>query len=289
MSLVSTAIDKIPKYSTGWHASLSLGLIKKQHKTIVDRAIHQGPLRIQRAFYPEPDGTCHVYLLHPPGGVVGGDVLHVQINTDHGASSLITTPAANKFYRSNNVIAQQTQTLTVGNEACMEWLPQETIVYEGAYVNSKTQVTLSESAQFTGWDIVCLGRPASGEGFLRGKFKQHIELWRNNEPLIIDRCDHNGGSTALQSKWGMANYPVTATLYCTTHSTNSNELVNSIRESVHTDSNCLFSVTCINGIIVCRYLGEQVDQAKSVFICAWKLLRPAILNKKASVPRIWNT
>lgn len=287
-----TAIDKTSQSSTGWQASLSLRLRKKQHKTIIDHARHYGPLRIQRAFYPEANGTCHVYLLHPPGGIVGGDVLHIKINVDHDANCLVTTPAANKFYRSNHVTAQQIQTMTVANDACLEWLPQETIVYQSAYVNARTRIDLSDNSRFIGWDIVCLGRPASDEGFLHGQFKQHIELWRNDEPLFIDRCNYQGNAPVLQTKWGMDNYPVTGTLFCTTASSNNthnNELVNRIRESIQADSNCLFSVTSINGIIVCRYLGEQTDQAKSVFVKAWKILRPAILNKQAIIPRIWNT
>jgi len=286
---VSTTIEnKPPSTATGWHAELSLGLIKKQHKTIINHVKHQGPLRIQRPFYPESDGTCHVYLLHPPGGIVGGDILQIQIKTEQNTNTLVTTPAATKFYRSNQRIAQQNQNIIVGDNASLEWLPQETIVYNSAYVKSKTHIVLSATAQSIGWDIVCLGRPASGEIFSQGRFRQHIELWRNDVPLFIDRCDHQGSAAALQAKWGMANFPVTGTLFCTTM-TGSDELVNRIRETVQVNSNCLFGVTNINGVVVCRYLGEQTEQAKAVFIQAWTVLRLAVLKKDVSIPRIWNT
>lgn len=274
---------------SGWRASLQLGFVKK-HKTVASHVKHYGPLRIQRAFYPENNhpgnnNTCHVYLLHPPGGVVGGDRLEIDIEAHENTDTLITTPAANKFYRSKQIYAKQEQHIRVGSHANFEWLPQETIVYDGAYVKSTTRIDMEESASFIGWDIVCLGRPAANEKFTHGHFKQHIELWHKQRPLLIDRSNFTGGSEALQAQWGMADYPVNGILIATSDNKN---LVEKIRKQ-QPFKHCHFSVTCMNSLIVCRYLGRHIDEAKSLFTHAWTLLRPSVSARQAVIPRIWNT
>lgn len=286
--------SKPPIPASGWQAQLNLGFTKNTERTIMKHCRHNGPLRVQRPFYPENQGTCHVYILHPPGGIVAGDSLDIKISVDRATDTLITTPAANKFYRSQHLDALQSHTIHIERGACFEWLPQETIVFDGARVKSNTRIELANTASLIGWDIVCLGRPASNESYSHGYFKQHIEIWREGKPLFIDRCLHVGGSDALKSQWGMASRPVTGSLFCTAssntaESTNTTDLVNKLRDTIKSDTNCLFSISVINSIIICRYLGEHIEQAKALFIQAWSQLRPALLNKEPVIPRIWNT
>ena len=99
-------------------------------RTVLARRRHHGPLVVQRPFYPEPNGTCHLYVLHPPGGVVGGDRLSVDVRLARGAArALLTTPAAAKFYRTQGLRAAQRLHMRVGAGSRLEWLPQENIVY----------------------------------------------------------------------------------------------------------------------------------------------------------------
>ena len=126
----------------GWQARLSLGFRRQNARTILERRAHQGPLRVQRPFYPEGGSVCHVAILHPPGGVVGGDELRIDAALDAESRALLTTPAAGKFYRSAGPVARQTQRLTVAAGATLEWLPQENIVYSGARVHALTRVEL---------------------------------------------------------------------------------------------------------------------------------------------------
>src|SRR5262249_43518141 len=129
---------------------------------------HEGPLRVQRAFYPEGPDLPHVYLLHPPGGLAPGDRLSIEIGVARWARALVTTPAAGKCYRSDGRVSEQKQTLRVAAGSSLEWLPQENIVFDGSCVRLSTRVELEEGASFVGWDVLCLGRPASGERFTRG-------------------------------------------------------------------------------------------------------------------------
>ena len=116
---------------TGWHADLRLDYQLKGEKTCLVKKSQKGPLTVQRPFYPEGD-ICHSYILHPPGGVVGGDILDIEINADTSAHCLITTPGATKFYRSKNDLESiQTLHISIKKNAIVEWLPQQNIFFTG--------------------------------------------------------------------------------------------------------------------------------------------------------------
>lgn len=110
-----------------WAASLTLGFSAcpegDNRITRMSKAHHYGPLRVQRPFYPEGrDGCCHVYLLHPPGGLASGDALKVEVSVESGAHTLITTPSANKLYKadSNGVVWSQSNHLKIADGATLE-------------------------------------------------------------------------------------------------------------------------------------------------------------------------
>lgn len=277
----------INDYPSGWKAQLTLGFTRADNRTVLSERRHSGPLQVQRPFYPESDGTCHTYILHPPGGVVGGDVLSVDAELASGASVLLTTPAAGKFYRSDSPIARQNQILRVKTGANLEWLPQETIVFEGARLHSLTRVELSGDGRFMGWEILCLGRPAAGELFGQGHCRVDFEIWRDDLPLYLEQGRYEGGSELLGAAWGLQGFPVTASLLCTTGNSGLTELVRSAVN--YNKAEELFTVSQLDGVLVCRYLGPATQRARQLFGRAWLVLRSQILGKPPAVPRIWNT
>ncbi len=273
----------------GWQASLRLELRVdgRRGRTVLTACRHQGPLQLQRPFYPEADGACHLYILHPPGGVVGGDNLELDVGLATVAQALITTPSASRFYRSAGPVARQLQSLRIGEGAALEWLPQETILFAGTRAQALTRVELSGGSRFLGWEILCLGRPAAGEHFTHGAFIQGFELWRDGLPLYLERGRFHGADRLSTALWGMAGQPVTATLLCTLEHTG---LVEAIRtdwgDAGETE---LFGATQLDGVLVCRYRGSSVGRARELFLRAWRLLRPALLGKPPRPPRIWQT
>lgn len=271
----------------GWAAELGLKFGRAGEKTIVQDRRHSGPLQVQKPFYPEGESVCHVYVLHPPGGVVGGDSLNVSVKAATGSHALITTPAAGKFYRSADPYARVRQTLSIEMGATVEWLPQETIVYSGAKVRTATRVELEEGARFLGWEVVCLGLPASGQGFARGDFRQSLEVWREGEPLLLERGTFEGQSEALTAPWGLGGHTVSGCLVCTVNDPALLERVRSqVRESPEDE---LATATVVSGLMVCRYLGRDGFRAMQYFASVWDVLRPALCNRSACPPRIWRT
>jgi len=286
-SASSTGAGGAQAWNAGWAAELELGFEVVKGRSALTRNRHRGPLAVQRAFYPESSDLAHVYLLHPPGGIVAGDRLTVRVHAASGARALVTTPAATKFYRSEGRIAEQTQLFRVSAGASLEWLPQETIVFGSARVSTKTHVELEPAANFCGWDIVCLGRAASGDHFGSGRLQQAFEIWQGERPLWIERADFDANQPVRHARWGLGGHRVFGTFVCTAQNA---AAVAAARAAVDTDdSRELFAVSQMRAAIVCRYLGSSTERARAVFAQAWAAVRPLVLGRPACPPRIWLT
>ena len=269
--------------TTGWQACLELGLEKRGLRTVAAHRRHYGPLAVQRPFYPEGD-VCHLYLLHPPGGVVGGDTIDIRVRAGTRARALVTTPGATKFYRSAGATAAVTQTLQVDAGAVLEWLPQEAILFQGAVARQQTRVELATGACFAGWDILCLGRPANAEPFVPGRLDISLEVWRDGVPVLIDRLrvDDDGD---LGGAAGLRRHPVTATLLATPATVDD---VQQLRELAFAGGTEL-GVTLLDDLLAARLLADDTAAAKEVLQTAWRMLRPGYGGRPAQLPRIWAT
>jgi urease accessory protein len=279
------AREEIP--ARRWDARLDLGFAVSGTRTALVRRAHSGPLQVQRPFYPDGRAGCHVYVLHPPGGLVGGDCLVLDVTADRGAEALLTTPAATKFYRSAGARAEQSVSIAVAKGGVVEWLPQETIVFGGANGESTVRVDVEHGGHFFGWDVCCFGRPASGDRYATGRFVQRLELCVDGHPVCVERAEYEASSPVMQRRVALAGFPVTATFVAVTDRTELAERVRAVLPQPNgTDS---FSVTARRRVLVCRYLGESAPRAREGFARAWGVLRTALLGRTAHLPRIWAT
>jgi urease accessory protein len=198
-----------------WHAQLSLDYRASAGKTLLDFS-HSGPLRILQSLYPEGDAICQNVLVHPPGGVAGGDDLDITVNIQAGAHALITTPGATRFYKTLGDAAIQRTTVKMADGARLEWLPLENIAYNGCLAENRLTLQLAPTAELIGWDITALGLPAADQPFERGAFTQHVELqsqtnshgpWLERGRIAAD------DQRLLQSPLGLAGHTCLATLF----------------------------------------------------------------------------
>ncbi len=271
----------------GWRADLKLDFARSSGKSLMLRQERRGPLFVQKPFYPEGPATCHTYILHPPGGVVGGDRLYLEASLGAGSQVLITTPAAGKFYRSAGPAAAQINCLNIGSDALLEWLPQETIVYNGADAGMRTTVRLAPGARFIGWEMLCLGLPACGRPFAEGRLHQRLEIWQEDRPLLLEPLRIASGDTLRTARWGLAGRPVVGTMVATAE--DPRVVADIRRQATAAADDGLFAVTRMRGLIVCRFLGEDVYAGLKLFRQAWEVLRPAVKGCDACAPRIWAT
>ncbi|ASP46817.1 urease accessory protein UreD [Cognaticolwellia beringensis] len=278
-----------------WVASLTLGFgahSNSNSNTSITRmniARHYGPLRVQRPFYPEgPEGCCHVYILHPPGGLVSGDALNIDVNVTENAHTLLTTPAANKLYKadSNGVAWSQSTNLKVADGAILEWLPQETLAFDGSVGVQNFNIELAENAKCLGWEILCLGRPASELPFASGHLEQRFQLSRNDRPLWLERQALDPKHSRFNGKWGQGGTTVHATLW-TVGLNDPMEAITALREHITATEH--WAVTFRRGVLLLRYLGDERNQVWDLFQQARDILRPRLTGHQATVPRIWLT
>ena len=267
----------------GWQAKLTLGFRVSASRTVLADRRRYGPLGVQRAFYPEGP-VCHVYLLHPPGGVVGGDTLTVDVTVDADAHALLTTPGATKFYRSAGSTARQTQRLSVGADAVLEWLPQENIFFPGANVALDTEVHLHGGARLAIWEINCLGRPAIDEAFDTGSLDSRLSIFRDGQPVLFERLRLSPASRRRCAQ--MAGFPVSGTLVIS-HA--GYAALTAARALLPVDESGHTAATLIDDCLLVRYLGTSTEQARKAFSAVWQSLRSVTMGREASLPRIWAT
>jgi urease accessory protein len=273
---------------TAWHACLDLGFERRGMDTILARRAHRGPLRVQKPLYPEGADLCHALVLHPPAGIAGGDRLEIDVEIGAGAQALLTTPGAGKWYRSAGAWAEQAVTLKVGAGGTAEWLPQESIVFDGARARMGVRVDLAEGARFVGLDMLCLGRRASGEAFDRGSLRLGTDIRLVGQPLWHERGQIDGGSPLLASPIGLAGCTVCATVLAAGVDIDADTLA-ACRAAAPREAGAQFGVTAMPQLFVGRYLGHSAEAARGWFIALWQHLRPTLVGRPAAVPRIWNT
>lgn len=275
-----------------WAASLTLGFCTRTDDvriTHMNQVRHYGPLRVQRPFYPEGlDGCCHVYLLHPPGGLVSGDALSIDVTVAANAHALLTTPSANKLYKtdSNDVCWSQHTRLKIANGATLEWLPQESIAFNGTRGKQSFIIELEKNAKCLGWEILALGRPASDLPFASGYLEQRFQLSQGGRPLWLERQYIDPNHPRFAGKWGQGNATVHATLWAVGLN-NPAAAITTLRELLPPTHH--WAVTYRRGVLLLRYLGTERNQAWELFQQARDIIRPLLTGRVATTPRIWLT
>jgi urease accessory protein len=277
-----------------WRGALDLTLAATAHGTVVARRRHEGPFCIQRPFYPG-DGACHVYLLHPPGGLAAGDALDLDVDVGPGAAALLTTPAATKFSRSDGAPSVQRQTLHVASGASLEWLPLDTILFGGSRAVIETDVALEAGARFLGWEQLSLGRPLSGDRYTTGSLEQHTRIRLANDPLLIESLRFAAGDRLLTADWGLASFGVCGVLYA--YPANDPLLVRvRARLGAATPSHerppassLRSGATLLGELLVVRSLANEPEALRNLFEALWCELRPDVVGRAPSAPRIWRT
>ncbi len=275
----------------GWHGHLALNYRRDGGRTVVhDR--HHGPLRVLASLYPEDPSICHNVLVHPPGGIVGGDRLEIELALGEGSHALLTTPGATRFYRSQGDEARQSLVARVAGGARLEWLPLETLLYRRTRADNRLRFELADGAETIGWDLLALGLPASGEAFDDGRYAQQIELpgaWL--ERAVIDGRDRRlldsplgwAGHRLLGTMWFGAGTPLAAP--------RRDALLDTAREAIGADAlHATAGATAPHDrVVLLRVLAPRVEPAMRLMTAVWARWRAEAWGLPACVPRVWRT
>lgn len=290
---VQIASPGIPELAAGtgkersWRARLALRYAAVNGETRLVKREHVGPLTIQKALYPEGRKVCHSLILHPPSGIVGGDRLEIDLDLQPNAHALVTMPGATRWYKSAGEESAQKLDIHVAASGVLEWLPPETIIFNRANARMQTRIALESGARYTGWEILCLGRTASGETFADGLLRQHTAITIGGALAWDERLRLSGDAPLLGSAVGLGRAPVSATLLAAGVKVPA-ELLARCRE-ISVQGTARAGVSAMDAVFVARYVGASSEQAREYFVALWHVLRPLMAGCEAVTPRIWNT
>ncbi|MFN3302670.1 MAG: urease accessory protein UreD [Roseateles sp.] len=272
-----------------WPARLALEAGRDGAATRV-HARHDGPLRLLKTLYPEGSGIAHAVLVHPPGGLVGGDRLDIAIDVSAGAHLLVTTPAATRFYRSVAGEAAQVVHARIGEGARLEWVPQETLAYPACVGRNEVRLSLAPGASLFATEVLGLGLPAAGQPFDTGRLLQHLEI----EGQWLDRGWLDAADAALlDGPCGLAGHRVLGTLaYAQTAAL-------ADAEALLADSRALLADQPLSGathlagprgaVLLVRVVGDEVEAVTLALRRVRALWRERLWGLAGGDPRIWAT
>ena len=277
-----------------WQAELDLVFTRaEQDKTILSKKKHQGPLLVQKTLYPEGADICHVAILHPPAGIAGGDHLAIQIHLEDHAKSVICTPGATKWYKSNGKLSSQCIDIQVDAKAHLDFLPQENIFFNQANAHSEIKIRQAKNSSLIAWDMSQLGRTASGEQWSAAQLNLKTEFWLDDKLIWVESGCLSSEDPKRAQAYGLAGFGVMGTMWLSSTSA-SQEMAHELAQSLPWTSELRagvthFSVTPEHGLIVLRGLAHEVEDLKNLFIQTWLNLRQSVADIPATPLRLWRT
>ena len=274
-------------HATQWRAALELGFRSDGQRTWLAHRRHSGPLVVQRSFYPEDSRLCQMVIVHPPGGIAGGDELDLQIAAEERAWTQLTTPGAGKWYRGFGRSAHQSVHIQVAREALCEWLPQENIVFDGALADMTLEVELASDAVFCAWDFTCLGRPHSNQHFVSGIVRQSTVIKRvDGTPLFREQARIRADDDLCNGPSILGNHCAYGTMLVAGRSIDDG-IIDAARSVLVEETGA--GVTRIGDVLVARWVGNNIEAGRKLFTRLWSVLRPWYAGRDVVVPRIWAT
>ncbi|MGH8811394.1 MAG: urease accessory protein UreD [Advenella sp.] len=278
----------------GWAATLALAFsCQPSGRSALTHNAHTGPLLVQKSLYPEGPAICHATILHPPSGIAGGDELSIVAKVHENAHAVLTTPGATRWYKANGRTATQSIELHIAQNAKLDWLPLENLLFEQAQARNTSVIRLAAGARGIGWDCYQLGSVATQGYWHEGTLAIDSTLYYDGQLVWTEAGLVDAGQSLRQSSAGLANFPVMATVWSIgpiiaaeqmEHMTASLPWTENLRAGVSQ-----IQLDSSSSLVLVRLLGTRTEQIRQLMVDCWLHLRPLHLGVPATPLRLWLT
>jgi len=271
-----------------WTAELQLRFQNDGDRTVMTERRHTGPLQVQKPLYPEGRSVCHTVILHPPGGMAEGDTVKIAVTQGADSKTVLTSPAAAKWYRSRDKFSSQEVRIRLGERAQLDWLPPENILFEHARADFRFQLELGEEASAIGWETFVFGRRAMGETWDAGTLRINSQVVNRQGLLWVEKADITGGSRLRTATQGLGGFPIAGMVWAAAPNCNQT-LAEMLAPALPFTDVLRGGVTCLNrGFLVVRVVAQKIEPLRDLMVRCWTLLRPAIHGRDPQPLRLWS-
>ncbi len=279
---------------TSWQASLRLRFVREGARTLARERIHSGPLRLLKTHYPEGDGVAHAVIVHPPAGIVSGDQLEIAVAVESAAHAVITTPGAQKWYRAHDLPeatpARAHTHLRIAEGATLEWLPMESMIYDGCVGEQQLNFAIARGGKLLAWEMQQWGRSARGETFTRGTFSQRIAVTLGEDLAWTETMHLSGGGALLTSPTGLAGMPCVGTIIVV----GVTDVVGCLEKARACCEGSALATTSgatspfASGIVI-KAVASEMETLRTLFVQLREIVRPFLCARDAVGLRVWAT
>jgi urease accessory protein len=274
----------------GTTGAAEIGFARRDGATRLMHLYQHDPLRV---LFPEPevrDVTLAV-LLTTSGGLVAGDRLTISATVEDGAAAHVTAAAAEKIYRSTGATTAVTQHLAVADRAWFEYLPPETILFDGARLRRDTRIELAPGAGFLGGGILVFGRQARGERLTHGLVNECWEVWRNGALAWGDALHLNDNIAAtLADPACFAGAAACATLILAPPAGDPGAFLDGARavQARGATPGLQAGATIVGGLLIARWLAVDALPLRRAYAELACHLRETAMGLPPRLPRLWD-
>jgi len=267
-----------------------IGFAGRNGNTTLAHLYQRDPLRV---LFPGPEtGDIDLaVLLTTSGGLVAGDRLAIDIEVGEGAAAHVTAAAAEKIYRSTAATTAITQHLTAAAGAWLEFLPPETILFDGARMRRETRIDLAPASGFLGGGILVFGRQARGECLTHGLVNERWELWREGALAWADALHLDGDLAAtIADPACFAGASACATLVLAPPNDDPGAFLDTARivQERAAAPGLQSGATIVNGLLIARWLGQDALALRRAYADLACHLRDAAMGLPPRLPRLWH-
>lgn len=273
-----------PAWEIGKHAFLSLRARRRRGRTEVDPLARRIPYQWLGFVFQDDDDQPYVLLHNSAGGFVEGDAAELHVVAEPGTRSLFTTTGATKFYKCDDAgTSRDFVSFRLGEDALLEYLPDEMIPFANSRVDRTTRFALHASSRLFASDVISAGRVSygTGERFVFASMRSQFEVRIDDRVVVLDRLVACGPEdiAALSRLWGGHRHSVMLAAYAPDLPQHLIEQVQECCEALAGQGEA--GATMVDGVIVVRVLAEQVWQAHEAVYRIWETVRPVISGKPA--------